>query len=118
MLESVIQNKIRCKLSSADSVVLRLNSGKFYQGKVVFSKEFNQPVLINLRMVEGCPEGTSDLLYIGKNQIAFIECKTKTGKKRNSQINFINRMRSLGHRAGIARSVEDAEKIMRGEIVD
>ncbi len=27
-------------------------------------------------------------------------------------------MRSLGHRAGVARSVEDAEKIIRGEIDD
>ena len=118
MLESVIQNKIRCKLSSENSIVLRLNSGKFYQGKIVYSKEYKQPVLINLRMVEGCPEGTSDLGCIDRKGIAFIECKTKTGKKRNSQIKFINRMRELGHRAGIARSVEDAERIMRGEIVD
>lgn len=113
--ESVIQNQIRCALSSADSIVLRLNSGKFYAGKVVYSQEFKQPVLINLRMVEGCPEGTSDLMYLGKGRTAFIECKTDTGKVKPAQTNFINRMRSLGHRAGIARSVEDALKIVEGK---
>ena len=60
----------------------------------------------------------SDLLFIGQDYIAWIEVKTATGKPTPEQIKFINRMRELGHRAGIARSVEDAKRIMRGEIVD
>ena len=42
MLESVIQNQIRHALSSAHSVVLRLNSGKFYQGKLFIQKSINK----------------------------------------------------------------------------
>lgn len=114
MLESTIQNKIRCALSSRDSVVLRLNSGKFYQGTIKYSKEFKQPVLTNIRLVEGCPEGTSDLIYIGKNKTAFIECKNQSGKAKPSQLKFLERMRSLGHNTGIARSVEEALEIVNG----
>lgn len=112
MLESIIQNKIRCALSLNGNVILRLNSGKFYQGKVVYSKEFKQNVLINLRMVEGLPPGTSDLECIDRQGVAFIETKTPTGKPSPEQIKFINRMRQLGHRAGIARSVEEALDIV------
>ena len=112
MLESVIQNKIRCELSSADRVLFRANSGEFFQGKQVFSKEFNQPVLINLRKVDGLPKGFSDLFAVDCQGVAFIETKTLTGKPSPEQIKFINRMRQLGHRAGIARSVEEALEIV------
>ena len=115
MLESVIQNKIRCSLSSSDRVVFRANAGEFWQGKQVFSKEFNQPVLINLRKVDGLPKGFSDLFSVDRQGVAFIETKTPTGKPSPEQIKFINRMRELGHRAGIARSVEDAMKIVGGK---
>ena len=118
MLESVIQNKIRCSLSSSDRIVFRTNAGSFFQGVEVFSKELKKPVLTKLRKIDGLPKGFSDLLIIDKQGAAFVETKTATGKPTPEQIKFINRMRSLGHRAGIARSVEDAEKIMRGEICD
>lgn len=112
MLESVIQNKIRCELSSADRVLFRTNAGEFFQGKQVFSKEFNQPVLINLRKVDGLPKGFPDLFAVDRQGVAFIETKTLTGKPSPEQIKFINRMRQLGHRAGIARSVEEALEIV------
>ena len=118
MKESVIQNKIRCALSSTDSIVFRTNAGEFFQGLQVYSKELKQPVLTKLRKVDGLPKGFSDLIVVDKQGIAFIETKTATGKPSPEQINFISRMRSLGHRAGIARSTEDAENIMRGEILD
>jgi len=118
MLESVIQNKIRCALSSPDRIVFRTNAGEFFQGVQVYSQEYKKPALINLNKIDGLPKGFSDLIVIDRQGIAFIETKTPTGKVSPEQIKFINRMRSLGHRAGIARSVEDAERIMRGEIVD
>lgn len=118
MLESVIQNKIRCALSSANSIVFRTNAGEFFQGLQVYSKELKQPVLTKLRKVDGLPKGFSDLIVVDKQGIAFIETKTATGKPTAEQVKFLNRMRKLGHRAGIARSVEDAERIMRGEILD
>ena len=109
--EHRIQDEIRLALSE-HGVVLRLNSGKFWQGIRIWSNEFNQYVLINLRPVQGCPPGTSDLLFIGKN-ISFIECKDDKGKPRPEQERFIEMVRSYGHRAGIARSVEEALEIIK-----
>lgn len=105
------QDEIRLALSS-HGIVLRLNSGTFWQGKRVWSDEFQQYVLIDLRIVQGCPEGTSDLLYIGNNTIAFIECKDDKGKLRPEQEKFINVIKSYGHKAGVARSPEDALRII------
>ena len=111
--EHRIQDEIRLALSEY-GIVLRLNSGKFWQGRRVWSNEFQQYVLIDLRPVQGCPQGTSDLLFIGEKNTAFIECKDDTGKLRPEQERFLSLMRSYGHRAGVARSVEDALKIING----
>ena len=115
MKEHKIQDEIRLELSKY-GIVLRLNSGKFWQGLRVWSKEFNQYVLINMRPVIGCPKGTSDLLFIGENKVAFIECKDDKGRPSEEQLNFIEAVRGLGHRAGIARSPEDAVEIIKKEI--
>ena len=110
--EHRIQDEIRLALSPY-GIVLRLNSGKFWQGKRVWSNEFGQYVLIDLRPVQGCPEGTSDLLFLGENRnVSFIECKNRTGTARDKQKKFIEIMHQFGIRADIARSVEDALKII------
>ncbi len=113
--EHRIQDEIRLALSE-HGIVLRLNSGKFWQGDRVWSKEFNQYVLVNLRPVQGCPDGTSDLLYLGENNnVAFIECKTLTGTVREKQKKFIEIMHKYGIKADVARSVEQALKIIGDE---
>ena len=110
--ESRIQNEIRLALSP-HGIVLRLNSGKFWQGERVWSNEFNQYVLVNLRPVQGCPEGTPDLLFLGEeSNIAFLECKTKKGAAREKQKRFIEIMHQYGIKADLARSTEDALKII------
>ncbi len=98
MTETDIQNQIRVALSDY-GVVLRLNVGEFTtkDGRHISS---------------GLPVGTSDLLFIGHGYIAFVEVKRPKGKIRPAQVSFIKAMRKLGHRAGIARSVEDALKII------
>ena len=112
MREQDIQNNIRLELSK-HGIVLRLNSGKFWQGERVWSKEFNQFVLVNLRPVQGCPEGTPDLLFLAENNnVAFIECKTKKGAAREKQKRFIEIMHDYGIKADLARSLEDALKII------
>lgn len=116
--EHRIQDEIRLALSE-HGIVLRLNSGKFWQGKRVWSNEFQQYVLIDLRPVQGCPEGTSDLLFLGENSnVAFVECKTRTGTAREKQKRFIEIMHQYGIKADIARSIEDALKIIGGETND
>jgi hypothetical protein len=113
--EHRIQDETRLALSEY-GIVLRLNSGKFWQGKRVWSKEFNQHVLIDLRPVQGCPKGTSDLLFLGENKnIAFIEMKDEKGHTRKDQENFIKIMRNYGFKADIARSKEEAIKIVKGD---
>lgn len=112
MLESKIQNQIRCSLSQ-HGIVFRTNSGDFWQGKQVYSKEFKQPVLINLRRIQGLPKGFSDLLFVGPNRnTAFIETKNEVGCLRPDQKNFLERMRSIGYPAGVARSVDEAVKLI------
>lgn len=114
MCEQEIQNRIRLAISSPERIVFRTNAGEFWQGKQVYSQEFGQNVLINLRKIDGLPKGFSDLIVIDRQGIAFIETKTLTWTAREHQQQFLATMRNLGHRAGIARSVEDATAIMEG----
>lgn len=110
--EHRIQNEIRAGVK--DCVLFRTNAGDFWQGDVVYSKEFRQRVLINLRRVEGLPDGFSDLIgvRITDGRAVFIEVKTPKGKPTKAQRNFINKMREYGAAAGICRSVEDALKLI------
>lgn len=111
MLESKIQNQIRCELSKY-GCVFRTNSGEFWQGTVAYSKEFHGPVLKNLRRVSGLPAGFSDLLFIAPGKIAFIETKNEIGRLRPEQRNFLGRMRSMGYIAGVARSIDEAVRLI------
>lgn len=95
--ETVLQNEIRLALSEY-GICIRQNTGNFLTAD-------------GRRVRCGIP-GLSDLLFIGPECIAFIEVKTDTGRPTPEQINFINAVRRLNHRAGIARSVEDALKII------
>lgn len=117
MNEQEIQNRIRAALSSPERIVFRTNAGEFWQGKRVYSQEFGQNVLINLRKIDGLPKGFSDLIVIDRQGIAFIETKTPAGTVREEQERFLNRMRSLGHRAGVARSFGEALAIVNGKEV-
>lgn len=114
MKEHEIQDRIRVSLSELPGIVLRLNSGSAWGGTLVDTPEYG-PVIINPRKIALCPEGTSDLLYIGPDgKVAWVEVKDAKGKAREAQERFINLMRRLGHKAGIARSPEDALKIVGG----
>jgi hypothetical protein len=97
MREIDIQNAIRIALSKY-GVVIRQNTGNF--------------ALKDGRRITCGVKGLSDLLFIGKNYVAFIEVKNATGKATDEQVNFIKKMQSLGHKAGICRSVEDALKLI------
>ena len=97
MTETDIQNKIRLALSRY-GIVVRLQSGNF-------------ELKDGRRIVCGV-KGLSDLLFIGKGKVAFIEVKNINGRASKEQLNFIEAMRKLGHRAGIAHSVEEALDII------
>ena len=113
--EHCIQNEIRA--NTPNCVLFRTNAGDFWQGKVIYSKAYKQNILINIRKVEGLPEGFSDLsgVRVSDGKAVFIEVKTPTGKPTDQQINFINKMRSYGAIAGICRSVKDAIQLITKE---
>ena len=102
MIESDIQNNIRLELSKY-GMVFRTNSGKV--------------ITQDGRTINLLPKGFTDLLFCGfDGQVAFIEVKTETGKVRPEQTNFINMMKRYGYKAGVARSTDQAIKIIKGEI--
>lgn len=113
--EHIIQNQIRT--AATGCVLFRTNAGDFWQGEVVYSREFKQNVLINIRKIEGLPEGYSDLsgVRVGDGKAVFIEVKTAKGRPSQKQKNFISKMREYGAIAGVCRSAEDAiNLIMKG----
>lgn len=70
-------------------------------------------------IIQGLPNGFFDLFgfRVDDRQIFFIEMKTKTGRPRESQKRFHQMLMSCGIIHGIARSPEDAVKIVDEELV-
>ncbi len=103
MTEHDIQNAIRNNIADI-AVIFRANvgSGITYDGR---------------HFDTGLPKGFSDLFGFRKSdgRAVFIEVKSPTGRVRSEQINFIQKMQIYGALAGIARSVEDARKIILQE---
>lgn len=120
MLESKIQNQIRCALSKFGAV-FRTNSGQFWQGSRMTLKQASSLygpetlVLVNLRSVDGLPAGFSDLLLVAPDKVAFIETKNEVGRLRPDQKNFLERMHSMGYAAGVARSVDEAVRLIESD---
>lgn len=103
MTEMDILRSIRLALSELGYCVFRINSGKV---KMADGRWFET----------GVPRGFSDLFAVKDGKAYFIECKTETGKPTAEQLNFIKQMQTrYGCRAGIARSVEEALEIVKGE---
>ncbi len=114
--EHRIQDEIRLGVcEQTPFLCFRCNAGSAWGGKLVNTKEYG-PVIMNPRKIQLMPEGFSDLLCFGPNATAvFIEVKDDTGKTREAQDRFLAAMQRLGFKAGVARSVEDAIKIIEGE---
>ena len=113
MREHGIQDLIRLELSK-HGLVFRTNAGSAWGGKYVNIPPYGN-VVIKPRKIELMPKGFSDLLFVGTDgRVAFIECKDDKGTLRPEQERFLKLMRSYGHRAGVARSVEEALKIING----
>jgi hypothetical protein len=111
--EKTIQDSIRLELSKY-GLVFRTNAGSAWGGKLANIQPYGN-VVINPRKIELLPKGFSDLLFIGTDgTVAFIECKDDKGKLRPEQERFIATVKSYGHKAGVARSSEEALKIING----
>ncbi len=98
--ESLIQNQIRVELSKAGHTVFRVNVGKV---RTADGRYFDT----------GLHKGFTDLFgFRPDGRIFFIEVKNETGKVRPEQEKFIEQMKKRGALAGVARSVEDAMRIV------
>ena len=98
MSEINIQNAIRIALSES-GIVIRMNTGLFKTATGAIIKQG----------IKGLP----DLLWIGPNgRTVWLEVKTPTGRASDEQKRFISKLQSMGHTAGIARSVEDALRLI------
>lgn len=63
--------------------------------------------------------GMSDILgQMRTGQFLAIECKRRTGRKSDEQKAFIAMVRKHNGLAGFAKSIDDAQAILRGEIRD
>ena len=111
MREHTIQDRIRLELSK-HGLVFRTNAGSAWGGKCVNVPIYGR-IILNPQKIDLLPKGFSDLLFVGPDgKIAFIECKDDKGTLRPEQVKFLKLMKSYGYRAGVARSVEDALKII------
>lgn len=124
--EREIQREIQLALTSVRGLRLwRINVGNAWVGDVtpLPAPPGKRSVRIdNARpFTTGVPAGFPDLsgfiqLDSGDLIPVFIEVKTERGRLKPAQESFLNAMREAGCRAGVARSVEDALRIVRGEI--
>ena len=103
-IEAAIQDSIRVALAQAGYIVFRANVGKV---RTADGRFFDA----------GLPVGFPDLFgYKPENgKIFFIEVKTKTGRRRKDQVNFANRLKNKNVIYGVARSAEEAVKIVKNE---
>lgn len=103
--EAAIQDSIRVALAQAGYVVFRTNVGKV---KTADGRFFDT----------GLPSGFPDLMGFKpeNGKIYFIEVKTPAGRRRKDQINFANFLRDKCAIYGVARSADEAVKIVRDEL--
>ncbi|RMC46528.1 VRR-NUC domain-containing protein [Lactobacillus sp. ESL0230] len=104
--EHEIQKQIQLNLSANQCTVFRANVGK------VLMKDGRW-------FDTGLPKGFPDLVGFRwiDNQIFFIEVKSATGKPRPEQIRFHNMLQKRKIVHGIARSADDALKIVKEGLV-
>lgn len=121
MTEHDIQSAIRLKLSELGYYTERINVGAGYLIPKQLMDKLKRAAPADLKaqldkipyFTTGAVKGRSDLSAIKDGKIAFIEVKTELGVPSDEQLNFIGQMQTrYGCSAGIARSVEDAVRIV------
>lgn len=108
--EHAIQDEIREKVSAqCPGVIFRTNAGEAWQGTRVWSKEYGQYILTNLRPYRGLPKGFADTVYFGPAaDTVFLEVKTASGKTSEEQDRFLALMQKYGFSTAVVRSAEEA----------
>ena len=112
MTETELQKRIQVGVSPY-AAVFRIPAGKYYQGQFNTMRD-GTPYIHHLRRISVAVEGYPDLSGFRRSdgKAVFIEVKTKTGRVSKNQAKFIEMAKKAGCLAGVARSVEDAIKII------
>ncbi len=128
MSESDLYAEIIGSYSNGATRVFRQNAGMAYQGRVLERTPHRlilapwYPIRLGIAGMSDLGGLTSVLVtesMIGQHMgidIA-IECKAGRVRPTEEQSAYIAMVRRLGGRAGVARSVEEAGRIIRGEII-
>ena len=121
-----LTNEIRVAVSKVGGRLFGVTVGKFWAGFKVGTLANGDTVLRNARIVSGGIEGMSDLagwipVVVTQDMVGTtvairldIEVKT-TDQPTTKQLGWIDAVNKNGGRAGIARTPEDAVRIVRGE---
>lgn len=114
MSESDLLAQIQLELSCGPVRIFRYNAGRAWGGKIL-SQDAHRLVLSPYHAIKLGPEGASDCLAICDGGL-FGALELKFGSRRPTaeQLAFLDVVRRLGGRAGVARSVEDARRILSG----
>lgn len=117
MIEVDIMKLIQVHASKLAARLFRNNVAEAWVGVFVRRTPDGTVTLKNARPLHaGLCVGSADLIGWTKDGLFLaVEVKTETGQPTVEQINFITAVRAAGGRAGIARSIEDAEQIISGE---
>jgi len=113
MSEQAIQQRIRLACSRGPTRLFRNNTGKVIgqDGRMVtFGLCPGSADLIGYRSITVTPEMVGQTLAV----FAAVEVKAERGRPTPEQTAFLEHVRAAGGLAGIARSVEDAERILGG----
>ena len=115
--EHILQQAIRLELPKHGATCFRVNVGQAWAADSAIHVANGDMILKSARPFNtGVPQGFADLFGITDSGRFFaIEVKSPTGRVSSQQKQFIEHIRAKGGLAGVARSVDDAVKIIRPE---
>lgn len=124
--ESTIQAQAMIAASRCGARLFRNHVGTGYMGRVVHREGATVTISPARQCTFGLAPGSSDLIgwapvlitpdMVGQTLPVFasVELKTDTGRLRPEQIVWLDTMRAIGARAGVARNAAEAVEILTG----
>jgi hypothetical protein len=113
--EADLYGPIQAAYSHGDTRLLRINAAVAWQGTVV-ERSATRLVLLHPRPVRLATAGVSDFVGITEGGLfVALEVKSERGRPTPEQAAFLDTITRLGGRAGVARSVQEAGRIIRGD---